>query len=240
MFAQGTLRRDPNFSKVKSLLHFDGANGGTVFTDVKGLSWSTLFGSPQTITSGPYSPATSPLITSRFGSSYLYLGGPGVGQGAIQSAASSSLSFGAGDYTVQGWVMPVTPITNFGVLFDNRSATNAGIGIYGRDTSGTVALYVYNNASLIGSNTSTLLRYNVWNHWCVCRSGTTLYAGINGTVVSAGTDARTLAATPSVTLGSAYNASQSFYDYMDETEILVGIALYTSNYTVPTAPFPSQ
>ena len=37
---------DPNFSSVTSLLHFDGVDASTTFTDVKGKTW-TASGSAQ-------------------------------------------------------------------------------------------------------------------------------------------------------------------------------------------------
>ena len=78
---------DPYFSSVVSLLHFDGADGSTTFTDEKGKVW-TPAGNAQIDTSLGYN-------TGLFDGTGDY----------ITSPAHADWNFGSGDWTVEAWLV---------------------------------------------------------------------------------------------------------------------------------------
>ena len=81
---------DPYWANVLSLLHFDGANGSTTFTDEKGVSW-TRYGSTAAISTAQ----------SKFGGSSLLLS-----SGGLNGTYASAL--GTGDYTIECWIYPTS------------------------------------------------------------------------------------------------------------------------------------
>lgn len=42
-----------------------------------------------------------------------------------------------------------------------------------------------------------------------------------------------------VTIGANYTGTQAYNGLVDEQRVTKGVALYTANFTPPTAPFPS-
>jgi len=82
---------DPDFASVVLLLHCNGSNGGTTFTDNSSYGRAmTANGNAQTSTA-----------QSKFnGSSGLF---DGAGD-YLTASASSDFTFGTGDYTIESWV----------------------------------------------------------------------------------------------------------------------------------------
>jgi|SRR5450631_91643 len=213
---------DPYSANVSLLLHCDGTNGSTTFTD-SSLNTKTITAvgailsttSPKFGTAGFYSSAADP-------SHYLY----GTG--------SSDFSFGTGDYTVEFWINPITR-PSLGYIYCNSDTTNAANAV-------TIALHpangflftLGNNASFYSLGTVT---NNTWYHVAVSRSGTSVRAFINGTQVgSTGTDTatHTIGANAPYINGGVATGTNS---YLDEIRVTKGIARYTSNFTPPAAAF---
>lgn len=212
---------DPHFSKVVALLRFDGANGSTAITDVTGKIWTASGG------------AVLDTSSKKFGTASLALNG-----GKVTSNAYADLSFGLGDFTIEGWKRLKSTTPAWSCIFDNRSAANTGIGIYDRNASGSTFITVASNSAVMGATTIGIPDTLEFYHWLVCRRGTTLYAGVNGTVQAIATDSRNYAPAPVTILGLSYSNSQPQDGYHDEFRMTKGVARYTTNYTPPVGPFP--
>jgi hypothetical protein len=217
---------DPYFANVTSLLHLNGTHGSTTITDVTGKTW-TANGGSSIITSD-----------SQFGGASLDVNGSGK---YITSASHAGFGFGSGDYTVEGWNKYPSSSGNQ-CIFDNRSASDAGIGIYVANGSGG---YLFVNSNTINLVTaSSAFTANTWQHWAVVRVGTTVYIFIAGVLVGTGTDSRTLASAPAVYIGDNYlvpgGASQPAFALLDEFRITKGVGRYTATFTPPSAPFPDS
>ena len=80
---------------------------------------------------------------------------------------------------------------------------------------------------------------NTWNHIAVVRDGSSFYMytnGVRGTVFTSGV-AVTSTANSDVTIGARYNGTSNYYTgYVSNVRIVKGTALYTTNFTPPTAP----
>jgi len=94
--------------------------------------------------------------------------------------------------------------------------------------------------SLFSSNTYSA---NTWQHVAVCRSGSTIYVALDGTVVS-----DTLTITPENSgevfrigrSGASSDLFRQFDGHIDDVRVTKGVARYTSNFTPPTAAFPDS
>lgn len=82
---------DPHFGKVSLLLHMDGTNGSTTFTDSSAT--------PKTVTA--VGDARISTAQTLFGGSTGYFDGNGD---ALSVANSAALDFGTGDCTIECWV----------------------------------------------------------------------------------------------------------------------------------------
>lgn len=229
---------DANFANVSLLLHMDGANNSTTFTD------SSL--NALTVTAN--GDAKISTAQSKFGGASAVFDGTGD---YLTLPSSSAYDLGA-NYTIEFWVYPAsTPNYNFGLVhraFYSTATSNwAGLAFsircLGTAGSGNIRFYFYatTNANEQVINTTGSLVASTWTHVAMSRSETTGYAFINGVLAGTITSLNTPAAS-SQTLRIGrwdYNAgNEDFNGYIDDLRITKGVARYTANFTPPSAPFP--
>ena len=209
---------DPALTLV--LLHFDGANNSTVFTD------SSPFNQTVSVVTGTPKISTD---MSKFGGSSLYLDG----SSSIKIPNNANLNLGTGVFTIEFWFYLLSlPISEGEAMFLQKfGSPRQQISIY---SSGELS-----SGFLYGTLTSTtVITTGAWYHVAVVRETTnfTIKQYING--VHDGT----LNLTGSVdnagdlTIGSGFSGSNRITGYIDEFRIRKE-AVYTTNFTPPTAPF---
>lgn len=221
---------DPDASEVVALLHMDGTNGSTTFTDQRGNTFTA-------------SAATLSTANAMFG------GASGLFSGSsyIQAPASNNWNF-TGDFTIEGFV-------NFSVLSTaGTSFTPSNQYIFDIGANGTFFRYlggVYGGMptgwSLYGPGTTLILNYNStaltnhWYYWVVQRSGTTVSLFLDGSLVATGTYSGTLGGASTLTFGD-YGGGSSYglQGYLDEIRITKGLARYSSSAPVPPSEFPNN
>ena len=232
--AGNAVAGDPYYSAVSLLLHFNGANGSTTFTDSSSNNLTvTAVGTGQISTA-----------QSKFGgASGLF----GSGGNYATVPSSSLFDFGAGDFTIEFWYYTSQLNTQQQLLV--RAANQAGslspwlivreadnIIRWSWTSSGTT--WVLDN---VGG--STTLSANTWNHIAVTRTNGTFRIFINGVLdytnssstasIQAGGDVLAIGRWPK------YANSNGPY-YIDDLRISAGISRYTANFTVPSAPYPDR
>ena len=227
---QTTAYQDPGLrgtwypAYTRSLLHFEGTDGSTTFTDVKGNSW--------TATLGP----TISTTRSKFGSSSASF--PLTNGGRIESTSFPAL--GAGDYTVEFFVWLTTNNSNR-CFFDTRDfgvlSSPTRITLYWDSASSTMRFYQGGADRISGGNVTT----GTWHHVCAERYNGVVKLFLNGAQVgSAYANTATIDNTAMMIgavadLPSAWN---SINGNMDEFRVLIGAARYRGNpFTPPVAPF---
>lgn len=216
---------DPNFANVSLLLHMDGTNGSTTFTDKSNNALAvTASGNAQISTT-----------QSKFGGA----SGSFDGNGDYLTVATNSVfNFGTGDFTVEGWVYLssvtgdwfIASSSGSGGMFFGYSNT---VSPYGWGVGRTAVAWDYITASTATTNT--------WYHVAVCRSGTSLRIFVNGTQVgTTNTNSQSYnLSTTSMTIGSQ-GTTYYLNGYIEELRITKGVARYTANFTAPTAAFPDS
>ena len=145
----------------------------------------------------------------------------------------SAFEFGSGNYTVEFW------------WFATTSADQNLIGKW--DGGGSEWILQWRNAGYfrwaanggVISDATISLSLNTWNHIAISKSGTSLRIFVNGiqrnTTATEGTISATSA---SLTIAAAQLNSTPFYTtgQLSNIRIVKGTAVYTSDFTVPTAP----
>lgn len=216
---------DPHFANVVSLLHFDGSDGSTTFTDqIAGRTW-TRTGANIAIRTAQ----------SKFGGASL---GSGAASGnyLTSDTPASDFTFGTGDFTIELWHRTPASLASFWFIIDFRSSTNDlkpclfynGAWIY----------YTGGAVRISGSTAST----NTWYHIAVSRaSGTTrlfvdgVQQGGNYTDGNSYVQCRAAINCAGDSLGS-FGANA----YWDDLRITKGVGRYTSTFTPPSAAFPNS
>jgi len=180
-----------------------------------------------------------------FGTSTAYstsvIGGSGYFDGSdnLTIPANANFTLSTSNYTMEFWVYPNSfSAPNVPLAYGWSDAGSPRLIVFAQNTNGTFIVY-YNDAgtNFTSSNTVTL---NQWNHVALVRNGSTFTLYINGVSgASASNSISYPALVNPVIIGSSWNGSvgTNFYNgYISDVRICIGTAVYTSNFTPPTAP----
>lgn len=215
---------DPHWASVVALLHLDGVNGSTTFTDQKGHTFSNGAG------------AALSTAQQKFGGASLLLNGAGQ---FISSPSTTDFDLGGGDFTVECWLRPAIVVSTRMEIIERWS--NQGISVQIMDTGFLRALATNNESGTVFAGPgATTVTHNTWHHIAFVRDGSTLRLFLNG--VSQGTSSFTgsiLGINEPLNIGYDNGVGRHFNGNIDEIRITKGVARYTSNFTPPTAAFPN-
>lgn len=219
---------DENYNSVSLLLHFDGANGSTTFTD--------LSPSPKTVT--VYGDTKISTAQSKFGGSSGYFDG---NWDFLSAADSVDWDFGVYDFSVETWCLFLSHTTTQ-TLVGNYQTENGTIGWalqYRSDTAGL--RFAYGDVGLI--NVPWTPVDGTWYHIAAAREGNALRVFVNGALLKTVTNSTDISgSTAPLRIGCLYYTSniQFFNGHFDDLRITKGVARYTANFTPPTAPYPNS
>ena len=212
---------DPYINNVALLLHMDGANGSTIFTDNSSNAFTQ-------------SSSTASLTTSnlKFGTA----GGDFSTNGdTVRFANDPAFRFGTGDFTIEGWFKPISTGT---------SKFFCGLGLNASDgfllaISTTQAIFRANGTSdlTVGSLSISTTKYT---HVAWVRNGDTRSIFVDGVLVGSNTLSFDVSNTSDdFVLGSIDTAGGSFryIGYIDEFRVTKGVARYTADFVPQDAPF---
>ena len=207
-------------SNAKLVLHANGTNGSTIFSDSSsGAKTVTTNGNAQITTA-----------QSKFG------GASGLfdGRGDYLSAPSASgFSFGSDDFTVDFWVR-FNSISNCTLVNLNDTYYYNLLIWLG---SGNVLKAADGNGNFLISGT-TVPTTNTWYHIAFVRSGNTQKLYVNG--ASEGTPGSYSGSMGSSTTTNTFGSDSSgaaLNGWMDEIRISKGVARWTSNFTPPASEY---
>lgn len=215
----GGSERDPFFSSVVALLHFDGADGSTTFTDSSPLAAAySAVGNAQIDTA-----------QSKFGGASLLCDNNGD---YIQGPSNSLYGFPAStDFTVETWARFASSTTLEYIL--GGSVNNS---LVLQVSSGNLRISRQGVGDDISRAFSPSL--NTWYHLAGTRSGSTLRLFIDGVLQGAGVTANNNYVTTAPRIGGG-PGGDSFDGWLDDFRLTRGVARYTANFTPPTRAFPS-
>ena len=225
---------DPYFSNVSLLLHMDGANGSTTFTDSGPNALAVTAVGSATV-------ATSPAKTG-FGQSASL---PSAVRSYVQiTSANAAISVGSGDFTVEAFIYMNSVANSMPIISGTASGSlvfRVGKG-YQQSANG---LGIGKQATADCENASFSFAANTWYHVAVVRSGTTVLFFVDGTQLTTITPASSVASytfssPSSFQVGGNGNAGTERFDgNIDDFRLTKGLARYTTNFT-PTGPFPNS
>ena len=202
-----------------ALLHFDGANNSTVFTD------SSPFNQTVSVVTG--TPKISTAM-SKFGGSSLYLDG----SSSIKIPNNANLNLGTGVFTIEFWFYILSLPSAITYLLHKIGTPQQKIYI-GNPSRELTSIF------LNGPTTSTTaITAGTWYHFAVVRETENGYIkqyfngvhegtiNLTGSVDNAG----------DLTIGSWFSGSDRITGYIDEFRIRKE-AMYLTNFTPPTSAF---
>lgn len=214
---------DPYWSNVSNLLHFNGSNNSTTFTDEKSTTWTSIG-------------AIISTTTSMFGGGSGYFNGT-----SAYIYASSKPVFGLNNFTVEFnfYQIPGGPSTQYiccvyGILNNQRSW-----GIPITDTGNIYAFLSTTGSSANIQINGGAVTQSTWHHCALVRNGVVFTLYIDGVSVGSTSNSDSLFnSTSPLIVGKEDTASWFFNGYIDELRITNGVARYTSSFTQPASQFP--
>ena len=214
-------------SYTKLLLHGDGTNNSTTFTDsASGNKTVTRNGTPVISTT-----------QSVFGGSSMYFNGT---TDYLSLADSADWNMGSGDFTIDFWVRREGSQQNGAAIFNvgNTNSSSGSFMAYMGDNTNVV--FYYNNGTGHWEG-NVFIDDITWTHFAIVRTGSSLVFFKNGTQITTtdiGNTSFGSNSTPTY-IGRSY-AGNYFKGYIDELRITKGLARWTSNFTSPVSAYNTQ
>lgn len=213
---------------VSLLLHGDGPNNSTTFTDSSGYG--------HTVT--PVGNAKISTTESKFGGASIYLDGSSDCLSLPDNA--SAFDFGTGDFTIECWIYWVGGL--YGIVFSQRHVygnNNTGMSWRIDDSNDNIGFW-YGDGLGYFTTPNYAISKNTWTHIALTRNGSTFTTWVNGQSEATNTITASMIYYPPV-IGRAQGVLFEYLNaYLDEYRITKGVAIYTSNFTPPTAPLTAQ
>jgi hypothetical protein len=206
------------------LLHCDGADGSTTFTD------SSSEG--HTVTAN--GDAQIDTAQSKFGGASGLFDGTGD---YLSVPDDATLQAGTGDFTLDFWLRWNTTNLVFPTIWD-KGYTGTGALLVQGSNAATQALTVYMSGSSICTEGSSVSDSS-WYHYAIVRNGTSVKIYRDGTETASGTSSVNLNNTTGVAIcarnsGPGANAVNG---WLQELRWSKGAARYTSSFTPATEAY---
>jgi len=226
---QAGAATDPYFANVALLLHMNGANGSTTFTD-SSLHARTVAG---------FGGAAISTGQSKFGGASALLG-----VGKYLTTDDIVGEFGTQPFTVECWLFLTEAGDTFPTIFSNYQTFGTSVMVLFEGASGDKWELTY-DGNYPGIVSSANIAYNQWVHVAVVRNANTLALYVDGvregtadvTGVSLDGNANAFFINAAGDNPSVTNAT----GYFDEFRVTKGVARYNgASFPVPTAPFPNS
>ena len=160
---------------------------------------------------------------------------------------STDFDLGTSDFTIEAWVRPRTGdrsgstfnILSFGYPFNLYYVADASVPYSGKFTWDGSTSNSTNNQTMGGYTPANSVEQNQWNHVALTRSGSTFKFFLNGTLKHTDTSSSAFGtnAVHGCKIGYGTPAgSQYFQGDVSNVRYVLGTALYTDSFKVPTEP----
>lgn len=197
----------------------------------------TVNGNPSVQPFSPFAPSAAYSPSVNGGSGYF----DGSGD-YLTTPSNSAFDFGTGDFTIEFWAYKNVATNNMALVGTRTGDSSISIrlstyinntGYFECDVWDTSGARMFNFAH------QTLFIPGTWNHCALVRNGTSFYLYFNGVQsTSSGTSSAAVANSSLVFRVGDFDTSSliDFNGYISSLRVIKGTALYTSNFTPPTAP----
>lgn len=221
---------DTYYSNVVSLLHFDGADASTTFTDQRGRVWT------------PSGNAQIDTAQKKYGTAAALLDGAGD---YLTTANNADFNIENNDYTIEAYVRALGAGTERAIVSKRESTSNANEYLFVIDTSNKLAFSGWNAGGatrVVILAGATALTTGDFHHVAVTKEGATWSVFLNGVLDGTVTETGAVVAKPlAVTIGRDGSSVPRYYNgWIDELRITKGVARYVNNFAPPAAAFPNS
>jgi hypothetical protein len=155
---------------------------------------------------------------------------------SLQTIGNSWTQLGTGDFTIECWIYKTT---NGGIILDTRGSNQfVPWQLAAANQIDFAYLSPSGNSTRRVTGTSTI-PLNVWTHIAVSRSSGLIKVFVNGTQENSQTVTDAINGGSSAPyIGRTFDTTGTIYfgGYISNLRVVIGSAIYTSNFSVPTSP----
>jgi hypothetical protein len=214
---------DENFNQTTLLLHGDGTNGAQNNTFLDSSTNNRTITRNGNATQGTFSPFS-------VGAGEWSVASDGSGDN-LSIAYNSALDVTQGDFTVEFWIFRTAAAA---VEVINQRAASTGWLVRINADSTVLVGYAGGGATVTSIGT---LPVNEWTHVAAARESNTIRIFFNGVLDNTGTGGNGTTSTAIFYINRSYISSGGgVTGNLSNLRIVKGTAVYTSGFTVPTAP----
>lgn len=210
------------------LVHCDGTNGSTTFTDR----------SSSTHTLNSISSAAVTTSQAKFGTGAVDISAST--NKAIQVTGSlSDFDFQSGQFTIELWAYASTTPSGIASLFSQFNNSSGGGWFFG-SVFGQYSFWYYNGAGTQVQYTTgvAMPATGAWHHYCADRdAGGTLRLYVDGVVIGSTSAPTFQTAAVQPNIGNSFRSADPWTGYIDEVRVTKGQAMYGGAFTPPSGPF---
>ena len=188
----------------------------------------TPSGNPEVSAFGPF--LTSSVYSAGVNGASGYFDGSGD---YLDVDNSSELVLGTDDFTIEAWAYPTTYDTgNANIIMQRVNGGSNNGWLLGISSGG---LWQFSTGAAVIKRSTASAGMKEWTHLAAVRNGSSYNFFVNG--VSVGTSTTMYNFTDTTTFQLGWQGSfAEFTGYVCDARVIKGTALYTSNFTPPTAP----
>jgi hypothetical protein len=237
----GLIPGDPFFSSTTLLLPGNGTNGAqnNTFLDSSTNAFSiTRNGNTTQGTFSPFPPASGTAYSAAANGGSGYFDGTGDN---LTVPDNDVFSMGNGNFTIEFWMYPLSSNRQFITWQGDNSGTNSSASFSVEITSTSkVRGSVYSSGAAYDATSVASITTNAWTHVALVRNGNTntlyLNGSSDGTVSVVGVFVDNSAQPVKIGDYTTAGGGLPFSGYLSGFRIVKGTAVYTANFTPPTAP----
>lgn len=207
------------------VLHMDGSDGSTTFTDSSSYARTVTAGGNAQLDTG---------VTPKFGSASGIFDGTGD---YLSVAASSELQPGSSDFTLHGWIRPSNVSGGNYHIFTMRPDNSTFAPFLLRREGNVLSLkHSTSGSAWADQTTGGTLTANTQHHVALVRNGTSLKVYLDGASVISQTVSGALYDNGAALIIGGDTNANFWIGHIDEVIYETG-ARWTANFTPPAAPF---
>lgn len=217
---------DIYFASVSLLLHCEGSNNGTTFTDSSSSAKSVTAANGAITSTAQY----------KWGTASAYFDGTDAN---LSVPNSTDLIFGTGDFTIEFWIRANKSAQTQSyprIIGKGNFSEQGGWNVVYFKSSGEIGIDLYGATTVFVSAGN--VTDDTWTHVAFTRQSGTVRAFRDGTLINSGTSTQDLYITRALAIGAEAALSSDYLGYLDDIRLTKGVARYTATFTALTEAFP--
>ena len=149
----------------------------------------------------------------------------------------ASIDLSTGDFTLEAWIYLESASGNRLIIDRYASGNNGSFQFYYRDTGNSIAFWTVADGIVAQDPSSSTIKANTWHHVVATRESGNVKLYVDGSQVASASCTTNFDSTLNLAVGAQISTSTNYLTgNIADVRIVKGTAVYTTDFTPPTAP----